>query len=849
MKADGDILLQAAQNTFEQHTKNKSYSGSVGIGVSANSEDGIGVMLNLSAGGGRGRADGKDANWTYTDVTAGNVLALQSGGDTSLIGAIASADQIIASVGKNLQIETLQDTSTYVSKQQSAGVQASICIYRYCKSSVSGNVSQGRMESNFQSATQQAGMKAGEGGFLVNVGQNTTLTGGVISSSEQAVADGLNQLSTGTLVVKDLQNTARYKADQVALSGGYSWGGSGEGDAKKGDVGTNSKGQAAGGADKVPGTSLPTSSNGASAGLPVVVAASGNANSTTYSAISGGSVAIRDGAGQLALTGKTAAETIAALNRDTSDTLNALKPIFDKEKIEAGFEIASEAQRQVGQFLTNRAKEADALEKAMKSENDPTRYAELESQYKDAKLWLPGGTYRRIANAVMIATGSNVTGAAADIAQRALVSYVQQLGAAEVGKWVSSGIIRDGSAEHAALQGIVGCSAAAASGQSCAAGATGGAAAVLINALLDNTQGSSNEEREARRNLVASLIAGAAAVAGADGIATITSAAIAELDNNSLDPKLHESLINRFALSDQLQPEEYEDLIQRMKAANAEGTQQALDQMKSVFGPESLEATRAELEAMLGGNSACGQVPACALQLKNSIKELDSLLAQYKRQSELTPKVDAALMIFDLATSGVGGVIRGPVFDAVRMSATRAAGGSLEMAAAKIAYADGASWTVRNAEVLAADGKTVLARQNPITGKYDAVSPNPLINAGNGTGTVWDSIKATQPPYPGSVIPKSFELSLSSGQKIWVHGNATEHMAEYAKMKAINFTPEAVRLSSQQQLTSLQAAVDSATKGGVPYGKVINVEGWELIFSPPRASGGLPALIHALSKK
>ncbi|WP_454669942.1 two-partner secretion domain-containing protein [Achromobacter kerstersii] len=725
IKADGDILLQAAQNTFEQHTKNKSYSGSVGIGVSANSEDGIGVMLNIGAGGGRGRADGKDTNWTYTDVVAGNVLAVQSGGDTSLIGATASADQIIASVGKNLRIETLQDTSTYDAKQQSAGIQASICIYGYCKNSVSGNVSQGRMDSNFQSATQQAGLKASDGGFLVNVGQNTTLIGGLISSSEQAVAGGLNQLSTGTLIVKDLQNTARYKADQVALSGGYSWGGSGGGE-EKNDVGTNSKGQAAGGAEKVPGTSLPTNSNGMSAGMPVVVAASGNADSTTYSAISGGSVVIRDGAGQIALTGKTAAETIASLNRDTTDTLNALKPIFDKEKIEAGFEIASEASRQMGQFFTNRAKEADALEKAMKSENDPTRYAELESQYKDAKLWLPGGTYRRIANAVMIATGSNVTGAAADIAQRALVSYVQQLGAAEVGKWVSSGIIRDGSPEHAALQGIVGCSAAAASGQSCAAGATGGAAAVLINALLDNTQGSSNEEREVRRNLVASLIAGAAAVAGADGIATITSAAIAELDNNSLDPKLHESLINRFALSDQLQPEEYEDLIQRMKAANAEGTQQALDQMKSVFGPESLEATRAELEAMLGGNSACGQVPACALQLKNSIKELNSLLAQYKTQSELTPKVDAALMIFDLATSGIGGVIRGSVIDAVRMSATRAAGGSLEMAAAKMAYADGASWTVRNAEVLAADGTTVLARQNPITGKYDPAGPSLL---------------------------------------------------------------------------------------------------------------------------
>ena len=37
------------------------------------------------------------------------------------------------------------------------------------------------------------------------------------------------------------------------------------------------------------------------------------------------------------------------------------------------------------------------------------------------------------------------------------------------------------------------------------------------------------------------------------------------------------------------------------------------------------------------------------------------------------------------------------------------------------------------------------------------------------TGTVFDSIKATQPVYPGSAIPKSFEMTLPNGQKIWVH--------------------------------------------------------------------------------
>ncbi|EHD13496.1 hypothetical protein CIN_16880 [Commensalibacter intestini A911] len=113
------------------------------------------------------------------------------------------------------------------------------------------------------------------------------------------------------------------------------------------------------------------------------------------------------------------------------------------------------------------------------------------------------------------------------------------------------------------------------------------------------------------------------------------------------------------------------------------------------------------------------------------------------------------------------------------------------------------------------------------------------------TGTVWDFIKPTQDNYLGSVIPKSFEMSLPNGEKIWVHGNATKHMAEYAQYKAINNTPEAVRLSSQQELSSLQNALNTATQNGVKYDKLIIVGGWELKLSPSRQPGGLPALIHA----
>ena len=51
-------------------------------------------------------------------------LALRSGADTSLIGATGRADRIIASVGRDLRLETLQDASTYDSRQQSIGVKA-----------------------------------------------------------------------------------------------------------------------------------------------------------------------------------------------------------------------------------------------------------------------------------------------------------------------------------------------------------------------------------------------------------------------------------------------------------------------------------------------------------------------------------------------------------------------------------------------------------------------------------------------------------------------------------------------------------------------------------------------------
>lgn len=67
----------------------------------------------------------------HTHVSAGNIVTLESGTDTTLKGAVVSGEKVVAIAGTssgygNLVIESLQDQSTYDSKQQSAGVSVSV---------------------------------------------------------------------------------------------------------------------------------------------------------------------------------------------------------------------------------------------------------------------------------------------------------------------------------------------------------------------------------------------------------------------------------------------------------------------------------------------------------------------------------------------------------------------------------------------------------------------------------------------------------------------------------------------------------------------------------------------------
>jgi hypothetical protein len=104
---------------------------------------------------------------------------------------------------------------------------------------------------------------------------------------------------------------------------------------------------------------------------------------------------------------------------------------------------------------------------------------------------------------------------------------------------------------------------------------------------------------------------------------------------------------------------------------------------------------------------------------------------------------------------------------------------------------------------------------------------------------VFDRIEPTQAPREvGSVLPKSFNLSTASGDRVWIAPNATKHIWE--ETRGLTFGRA---ISQEQRLIGLADAVDNATVGN--WERMQVSRGWELIFSEPRDTGINPVLKHA----
>ncbi|MGC0865806.1 hemagglutinin repeat-containing protein [Pantoea agglomerans] len=367
LAAAHDLNLTAATNNTEQKSSNKASGWSGGVHVAIGNETGIGIQASGFMAS--GKENGKTTDYVNSRVNASNDLTLSSGNDTVLSGAQALGYRIVADVGHDLTMTSLQDTDDYQSKQQSASGGFSF-TFGSMTGSAGLSLSQSKVNSEYASVGDQSGLFAGNGGYDIYVGNHTQLNGAVIASTAQS-AD--NALSTGTLGWSDIDNHASYKASSSSISMG----------------GGNEDNKMSGGA-------IPASAN-----------THGSASGTTRSAVADGTITVRNGQAQT--------QNVADLSRDTDNANGHIDKIFDKDKVARKLEFA-QGMQELGQRVAGdvssykmQAAEDETRERLLKANPQYAGYSTdalntlivNDPGYKAvAEKWGTGGSYSMAAAAV-----------------------------------------------------------------------------------------------------------------------------------------------------------------------------------------------------------------------------------------------------------------------------------------------------------------------------------------------------------------------------------------------------------------------------------------------------------------
>ncbi|MFY7115462.1 hemagglutinin repeat-containing protein [Enterobacter cloacae complex sp. SHL020] len=514
LDAGRDILLSASRNTTHSESKNSGSQFSVGVGVSLiGAQNGISVELGASQH--KGQENSQSQRNTNSVVHADEQLTVNSGRDTTLKGAELEGNRVVVNTGRDLTISSVQDTASYDSKQSSSGASLSLCIPPLCYGASSGSVSASgeNITQNGKSVAEQSGIFAGKGGFAVTTGNHTQLDGAVIASTASA---DKNSLDTSTLGFSNLHNESQTSGNgyTVALSGSAGGSGNGENRNLAPAIGTGQ--------------------------------AEESHTGTTSSAVSGGSIVIRNPAGQK--------QDIADLSRDTADAHHGVDVNGDVQKVRdnlavqsEGAALATSALDAYGKYAEQKARESNAAlgaklasEGKLQGDTPQEQEAYLKTQpgYQNTEygpgsaFWTKGSA---AAGLLAGALGGNLKAGAAAGAAPLLATLVKEQ--------------KDPTA-RAALHGIVAAALTQLSGGSTSDGLKAGAiGAITASAMTDHLVSAlygdkkSSDLTAEEKRLVSSLVSIAGGLAGAavtDG--SVSMAAMAsetakvEVENNSLNP-------------------------------------------------------------------------------------------------------------------------------------------------------------------------------------------------------------------------------------------------------------------------------------------------------------------------
>lgn len=336
--ADGGINIQAAKNTHSEHSRNSNKGWNAGVSLNF----GSGISLGITAGGNKGKGYSDAEQTTYRHSHVGSKegpTVVMSGGDTNIKGAQVAGKGITVRAA-NLNIESLQDTADYHSRQQNIKGQVTVGY----GASASGDYSKSKINAEHRSVSEQSGLFAGDDGFDVQVGGHTQLTGGIITASQSAEDEGKNRFQTATLTHSDIQNHSRYEGKSFGLGASVAVSGQTLG---QGEQNNPQESHLKTVADK----------NGTSSSVGYGND-SDSQSSVTRSGINTQNISITDEDKQIQLTGKTAEESKAQIHTDTTtetaqELSGSLKNIFNQAAVQSELDLQVQVTKEFGTVAPN----------------------------------------------------------------------------------------------------------------------------------------------------------------------------------------------------------------------------------------------------------------------------------------------------------------------------------------------------------------------------------------------------------------------------------------------------------------------------------------------------------------
>ena len=406
LNAARDVNLLSAQDLTHQASSNSSSNASIGVGFALGGQQN-GFTIELAASGAKGHANGDSVTNRDTQIAATNNVSITSGRDTNLRGAEVSGNTVDANVGRDLNIQSVQDTANYDSKQVSGGFNLSVCVPPICYgSTVSGSASASdqTIRDRFRSVGEQSGIRAGDGGFNIQVGNHTQLDGGVIASS---APQDKNTLSTQTFGYSNLQNVSESSGSTLSASfsgsagrstpNGVTW-----------SAPVDASGKATG----------PSPNQMGPSGLGMA-GVSNSASGTTYAAVSPATITVRGDEG-------TGRDSTAGLSRDvTTANSGALKNDFDAKKLQDDMAVqqgtVQVGMRVVGDIATSledkAGRKAEEAKQRLKDANDQgdtqaaaQAQADLDAANAQLALWGNDGAARMGSHAIVAGIGAALGG-------------------------------------------------------------------------------------------------------------------------------------------------------------------------------------------------------------------------------------------------------------------------------------------------------------------------------------------------------------------------------------------------------------------------------------------------------